>query len=50
MKILQPFAFLEKWTLPLAARYADKWSMPAGSTPEKMGAKVTQLEKACATV
>ncbi|MBI3301440.1 MAG: TIGR03560 family F420-dependent LLM class oxidoreductase [Deltaproteobacteria bacterium] len=40
----------EKWTLPLVARYADKWSMPAGFTPEKMAAKVKQLEKACAKV
>lgn len=40
----------EKWTLPLVARYADKWSLPAGFTPEKVAAKVEQLEKACAEV
>jgi alkanesulfonate monooxygenase SsuD/methylene tetrahydromethanopterin reductase-like flavin-dependent oxidoreductase (luciferase family) len=40
----------EKWTLPLVARYADKWSMPAGFTPEKMADKIKQLEKACAKV
>ena len=40
----------EKWTFPLVARYADKWSMPAGFTPEKMAVKVKQLEKACAKV
>lgn len=40
----------EKWTLPLVARYADKWSMPAGFTPEKLAAKVKQLEKACAKI
>ncbi len=40
----------EKWTLPLVARYADKWSMPAGFTPEKLATKVKQLEKACAKV
>ncbi|HXG21303.1 MAG TPA: TIGR03560 family F420-dependent LLM class oxidoreductase [Methylomirabilota bacterium] len=38
----------EKWTLPLVAKYAEKWSMPAGFTPEKMADKVKQLENACA--
>jgi len=37
----------EKWTFPLVARYADKWSMPAGFTPEKMAGKIRQLEKVC---
>jgi F420-dependent oxidoreductase-like protein len=37
----------EKWTLPLVARYADKWSIPAGFTPEKIAAKVKRLEKIC---
>lgn len=40
----------EKLTLPLVARYADKWSMPAGFTPEKMAEKVKKLEAACAKV
>jgi len=38
----------EKWTLPLVARYADKWSLPAGFTPERAAEKIKQLEKACA--
>lgn len=40
----------EKWTLPLVAQYAEKWSMPAGFTPEKMADKVKQLGSACAKV
>jgi alkanesulfonate monooxygenase SsuD/methylene tetrahydromethanopterin reductase-like flavin-dependent oxidoreductase (luciferase family) len=40
----------EKWTFPLVARYADKWSLPAGFTPEKIAGKIKQLEKVCATV
>jgi F420-dependent oxidoreductase-like protein len=40
----------EKRTLPLVAKYADKWSLPAGFTPEKMAEKVKKLEKACAKV
>lgn len=40
----------EKRTLPLVAKYADKWSMPAGFTPEKMAVKVKKLEAACVKV
>lgn len=40
----------EKWTFPLVAKYADKWSLPAGFTPEKTADKIKQLAKACAEV
>jgi len=40
----------EKWTFPLVAKYADKWSMPAGFTPERMAKKVKKLEAACMKV
>jgi F420-dependent oxidoreductase-like protein len=40
----------EKWTLPLVAKYADKWSMPAGFTPERIADKIKQLDKACVKV
>lgn len=40
----------ERRTLPLVARYADKWSMPAGFTPEKLAEKVKALATACAQI
>jgi F420-dependent oxidoreductase-like protein len=40
----------EKWTLPLVAKYADKWSMPAGFIPEKMAEKIRKLQEACVKV
>ncbi len=40
----------EKLTLPLVARYADKWSVPAGFTPEKIAEKIKALDAACAQV
>jgi alkanesulfonate monooxygenase SsuD/methylene tetrahydromethanopterin reductase-like flavin-dependent oxidoreductase (luciferase family) len=40
----------EQRTLPLVAKYADTWRMPAGFTPETMAEKVKKLEAACVKV
>ncbi len=40
----------ERRTLPLVARHADKWSLPAGFTPERVAEKAKALTAACAEI